>query len=60
MEKLMTVREVADLTSLARSSIYAMAGRKEIPHIKLGARIVFNPTEIQAWIDRRSRPEEPA
>jgi excisionase family DNA binding protein len=56
MEKLLTVRQVAELTTLAPSSIYALITKQAIPHIKLGSRVVFSQAEIENWVSTKSKP----
>jgi excisionase family DNA binding protein len=57
MEKLLSVDDVADLLGLARCTVYAWASRRRLPALKIGARLMFRPSEIQKWIDGQPRPE---
>ena len=59
MENLLTVKEVAKLTRLAPSSIYGMVSQKVIPHIKIGARVVFSQRELEAWVEEKRQPVVP-
>lgn len=59
MEQFLTVREVAGLTRLAQSTIYALIAQQAIPHFKLGARVVFKPGEIDEWLESKRQPVQP-
>lgn len=58
MEKMLTVKEVAGMTRLASSSIYAMIAHRAIPHYKLGARVVFSPLEIENWLESKRQTSQ--
>jgi excisionase family DNA binding protein len=51
IEHLMTAREVAEVTRLARSTIYQLVHDGRIPHLKLGEAVRFRPSDVQAWLD---------
>lgn len=56
MEKLLTVKEVAELLGLTRMSIYLMVHRGQIPHVKIGERILrFDQEEIRKWLEAKKR-----
>lgn len=50
-KKNMTVREASEYTTLAEQTIRLFVKREEIPFKKLGRRVVFNPDEIDQWMD---------
>ena len=54
MEKLLCIKEVAELTGLSRATIYSYVCKKIVPHYKLGTRTLFNRTELEDWISARS------
>ena len=45
----MNVREVSELTTIARQTIYAMAKANRIPVVKVGAKLIFDPARLAAW-----------
>lgn len=47
----MTVAEVAKLLGVSRKTVYEAAGRGEIPHHRIGRRIVFSRAHITRWFD---------
>ena len=50
MTKLLTVDEVAAITRLAKPTIYKLAATGEMPSVKLRRRVLFDASEIEAWI----------
>ena len=44
-----------DITGLARRTIYKLTHRREIPHRRVGGRLYFRRTELEAWIDAGRR-----
>lgn len=47
----MTVDDLAALLQTTRRAVYNRVHRREIPHLKIGARVYFKRTEIERWID---------
>jgi excisionase family DNA binding protein len=52
--KAMTVREVADILRLSEREIYKLAATHQIPHVKIGASIRFDPATVLAWLEERT------
>lgn len=48
-----TVREIAIYLNVSVDKVYEMVRRKEIPHFKIGRRILFKLDVIDEWIDER-------
>jgi len=51
-------RAARELTGLARSTLYALVAKGEIPHLRLAGRILrFDSIELEAWLSswRRGR-----
>jgi excisionase family DNA binding protein len=48
--ELLTVAEVASLTRLKVPTIYAYAERRQIPHVKLGSRVLFEREALAGWL----------
>lgn len=52
--KLQNIREVAEQTGLCEKSIWnGTAPRGDLPCVKLGARILYRPADVAAWIESR-------
>jgi len=54
MEKLMTYQEVAAMLDLSVRFIAKLVGLGEIPHVKIGKSVRFNPDKIKEWVDKKS------
>lgn len=54
-KSLLTVKEVASILNCSPSTVYAKAGRGEIPSLKLGGMLRFDPAEIEEWIKKGRR-----
>ena len=52
--RLLTVDEVADLLRLSKPTIYKFVSRRQIPFVKLGGRLLFEPEKLTAWIQDRA------
>ena len=54
LKKYLNVKELSRLTGLKQSTIYQWVSQGKIPHIKLGRKILFDPDEINKWIDKNA------
>lgn len=50
MNQLLKAEDVATLLQVKPAKIYQMKARHEIPFIKIGGSIRFDPEEIKEWI----------
>lgn len=51
MEKItMNVKEVAELLDVCDRTIYRLTEKNEIPHKKVGRRIIFHRGTIEQWL----------
>lgn len=55
MQKLMSVKELAEYLDLSQRTIYNMIGRDEIPFIKIGGQYRFKRNQIDEWLEQESR-----
>ena len=46
-------RGAAAVTALSVSLLQKLVSRKQIPHRKVGRRVVFIPAELEAWLTSR-------
>ena len=51
-EDIMNASEVALFLGLGRNSVYDAVGRGEIPHRRVGRRLIFSRSALVAWLDR--------
>jgi excisionase family DNA binding protein len=50
----LTVSECSEWLRLGKSTIYSLVQKNEIPHIKVGGKILFERAKIKIWIDNKS------
>lgn len=48
--RMLTIKEVAELTQLSVSHIYALVSKSEIPHFKIGSAVRFTENDIADWL----------
>ncbi len=53
MTKLLTPDEVASMLQVEKSTIYAWTHTKQIPYLKVGRLVRFEPQTIQEWLTER-------
>lgn len=49
-KEILNVNEAADLTGLARQTLYGMTSQRTIPFFKRGKRILFKRSELEQWL----------
>ena len=60
-DELLTYKAAAAWLGLKPGTIYSMVSRREIPHVRLGKRLVrFSRAELDAWLRARSVAVAPA
>lgn len=47
---LWTADDLAAYLSLSRRAVYALVAGSTVPHIRIGARLRFQPQSVQAWV----------
>lgn len=52
----MTADEVAALLGVSRQTVYDSASRGEIPHRRLGRRVIFSREAVLAWLNAPALP----
>lgn len=56
-DDLLTYAEVRKLTGFKLGTLYSMVKRREIPHVRLGRRLVrFRRAEIDRWLKGHAVP----
>jgi excisionase family DNA binding protein len=53
LERLLTARELADLVGFSAATIVDWSERGELPSFKVGGRLRFRESEVEAWIEAR-------
>jgi len=54
VQKLMTIKEVADYLRLSRVTVYKMTRQGKIPALKIGKQWRYNRSEIDSWVKQKS------
>jgi excisionase family DNA binding protein len=54
MEKLMTYKEVAEQLDISIRFVAKLVALGDIPCVKIGKAVRFNPAIIKQWIDKKS------
>ena len=53
-KELITYSQAARYLGLKMGTLYAMVSRRQVPHVRLGPRLVrFDPQELQEWVEAR-------
>jgi len=54
MQRLMTIKEVADYLRLSKVTVYKMTREGKIPASKIGKQWRYNEAEIDKWVKQKS------
>ena len=55
MQKLLTISEASNMLGLTKSYIYNLVWKRQIPHLKYGARLIrFRESELEEWMNERT------
>lgn len=52
MDDLLSYRQAARLLGVCSKSVYLMVQRGELPAVRLGRRVMFDPADVQTMIER--------
>lgn len=52
---IMSASEVGAFLGLSRNSVYEAAGRGEIPHRRVGRRLLFSRAALVSWLGLKER-----
>ena len=55
MNKLISVRELAEVVGLSENTIYSLTASGDLPHLRFGAAIRFDPVDVEAWARDEAR-----
>ena len=50
-EGAITVKETAEMLRVSASKIQTMVALQEIPHVRLGRRILFFRSDVESWLN---------
>lgn len=54
----LSIEEVCELLDLSKQTVYTLTHKKEIPHIKRGAKLLFNRAAIIQWLEDSAQPTQ--
>ena len=54
MQRLMTIKEVANYLRLSKVTVYKMTRQGKIPASKIGRQWRYNKAEIDSWVKQKS------
>jgi excisionase family DNA binding protein len=54
MQRLMTIREIADYLRLSKVTVYKMTRQGKIPALKIGKQWRYDKSEIDSWVKQKS------
>ena len=66
MEKLLSVKELADLLGLSPHTVYRLSAQRLIPVQRIRRRVLFVPSHVEVWLAHQpgthtsSRPHRPS
>ena len=53
MQKLLTIVEAAEMLRLSKLTLYKYVSQRRLKHVKVGSRVMFRETDLDAWIVSR-------
>lgn len=54
LEKLLEPRELAARLNVSREAVYDKVKRGELPFVRIGRLIRFDPVKIEEWLERQT------
>ncbi|MGB9920924.1 MAG: helix-turn-helix domain-containing protein [Moorellales bacterium] len=57
-ELAMSVAEAARALGVSRDAVYELVRRKEIPHVRVGRRVIIPRRGLEEWLTRAASPQE--
>ncbi|SHF31404.1 DNA binding domain-containing protein, excisionase family, partial [Desulfofundulus australicus DSM 11792] len=55
MRETMTAKEAAEILGVSEWTVYDLARRQMVPHVKIGRRVLFRRTSILAWLEAQEQ-----
>lgn len=59
IERLWRVRDVCAFLGMGKTFVYQRAAAGDLPSLKLGSSLRFDPDEVRAWKERQGRVSAP-
>lgn len=57
IQQLITAEQTAHILGISPGSltVWRSTGRYDLPFVKVGSKVMYNPADVQAFIERRTR-----
>jgi excisionase family DNA binding protein len=56
---LLSVEQMAARLGVSKSTVYALAKQRKIPHLRIGDRVLFNPEKVETALEIASEADRP-
>lgn len=53
-ESLWTVADLAQFLKISPNAVYKLVERRQVPHIRLNRKVLFDPQTIRNWLNQHS------
>jgi len=50
---LLNTRETAATLSISPRKLWSLTNRNDIPHVRIGRRVLYDPRDLRLWIDKQ-------
>jgi len=58
---LIGIREAAQALGLSERTLWDLTKAGEIPHVRVGRRVLYDPNDLRAWVESlKKTPESPS
>jgi excisionase family DNA binding protein len=54
-QALLTAKATAKLLGISERTLWTLTNQKEIPHLRIGKALRYDPRDIETWIEKRKR-----
>jgi excisionase family DNA binding protein len=56
VQNLLNVHEASRVLGISKSMLYELAASGQLAHVRIGARILFRPEQLEAFVESCSAP----
>ena len=55
---LLGTRRAAAVLGLSERTLWRLTKSGEVPHVRIGRRVLYDPDDLRAWVESLKKPEE--
>ena len=55
---LLSTRQAARLLGICERTLFSLTKKGEIPTVRIGRRVLYDPRDLRAWIDSKKQGDE--